>query len=148
MKILRSKGLSYTEAGKSGQDSGKLARGLALKGENALTPSEFRDELRVAPEKLADFVGEDYALVLRQTVSVLDKIIRKPRSLRKCALQTYVDRTFLAAELWRRLSGRCKDGISSLPDGQEAFKQFSASWNWKSIPMRASNVTQTRRKQI
>ncbi|WP_417812527.1 type VI-A CRISPR-associated RNA-guided ribonuclease Cas13a [Thalassospira alkalitolerans] len=134
MKILRSKGLSYTEAGKSGQDSGKLARGLALKGENALTPSEFRGELRVAPEKLADFVGEDYALVLRQTVSVLDKIIRKPGSLRKCALQTYVDRTFLAAQLWRRLSDRCKDGISSLPEGQEAFKQFSASWNWKVHP--------------
>lgn len=134
MKVLRSKGLSYTEAGKAGDDIGQLARGLALKGENALTPSRFRGDPKVAPEKLADFVGEDYALVLRQTVSVLDKVIRKPGSLRKCALQTYVDRTFLAAQLWRRLSDRCENGILSLPEGKGAFKKFAESWDWKVHP--------------
>ncbi|WP_417843800.1 type VI-A CRISPR-associated RNA-guided ribonuclease Cas13a [Thalassospira sp.] len=134
MKILRSKGLSYTEGGGLEGREDRLARGLLLKGENLLTPSGFRGDLKVAPVKLSDFVGEDYALILRQTISVLDKVIRKPGSLRKCALQTYIDRTLLAAQLWQRLLEKCEGGILSLPGGKKAFEQFKANWHWKVHP--------------
>jgi hypothetical protein len=77
---------------------------------------------------------EDYRLVLRQVISVLDKVISKPRRLNACHIETYVDRTLVAAELWTKLSHTYGSEIRQLERGEEAFREFEATWLWKVHP--------------
>lgn len=136
MKILRSKGTSFTESlgTREGESAGKLSRGLRPRADRNLTPSQFADEDVIAPNRLADYVGQDHALALRQTISALDKVIRKPRTLRGFERQAYIDRTLLSEELWKRLCADHRDKILALDHGEEAFHQFASTWRSKVHP--------------
>ncbi len=144
MKILRSKGQSYTAL--ESESEGKaptLSRGLRLTADKQLTPQAYRETGLVPPRRLADYVGEDCALILRQTISVLDKVIRKPRTLRAFELQAYIERTLLARALWELVRSRVEPEIRQLPDGEEAFKELKASWDAKVHPYARFQVDQT-----
>ncbi|WP_316162832.1 type VI-A CRISPR-associated RNA-guided ribonuclease Cas13a [Bradyrhizobium sp. SZCCHNRI20481] len=131
MKILRSKGISFTQRNR---EKAEMTRGLVTNADNLLTPADYVGVRAILPDRLADYVGEDYALVLRQTVSVLDKIVRKPNTLRAFEVTAYVDRTLLAEQLWRLLCERYRTPILALANGQAAFELFQDSWNWKIHP--------------
>lgn len=136
MKILRSKGTSFTDLNERGEEgrTTELARGLYPKADRTLTAGDFAQDDVVVPSRLADYVGKDHALALRQTISALDKVIRKPRSLSDFEIQAYIDRTRLSVELWQRLCFRHKAAILALDDDGKAFEQFEQAWLWKVHP--------------
>ena len=136
MKIIRSKGQSYTVITEdaSGEKQSSLGRGLTPRADKILTPGKYRGTLSVQPKIIPAFVGEDYSLILRQTISVLDKVVRKKKTLRYYNVDAYADRVHLAAALWKQLCDRFEEGIRALPDGAEAFKKFEGDWNWKAHP--------------
>jgi hypothetical protein len=126
MKILRSKGQSFTVFEPDNRNA--IARGLRRYGNDVLTPDNYRNSLDVDPSRLKDYVGEDYGLIIRQTISALDKVIRKPRTLKGFSIDGYVDRTHLAAALWEKLESQYAASIRSSENGQAAFKQFRRMW--------------------
>jgi hypothetical protein len=125
MKILRSKGQSFTVFE---PDHNAIARGLRRYGNDVLTPDNYRNSLDVDPSRLKDYVGEDYGLIIRQTISALDKVIWKPRTLKGFSLDGYVDRTHLAAALWEKLESQYAASIRNSENGEAAFKQFRRMW--------------------
>ncbi len=130
MRILQSKGRSFTKAV---ADGNSLARGLDPTDKQSAARWLNEGELRIAPAKMPAFLKDDPDLVIRQVVSVLDKVIRKPKSLRDLPLDTYVDRTLLAEELWTRI-GRL---IAQSHDGemsQAELDGYKSSWSWKVHP--------------
>ena len=137
MKILRSKGESFTKIEKIQDDTKNeiavLRRGLDNLN-RSLTCSEKFACNRVSPDDLANFLTEEYSLVLRQTISALDKTIRKPPSLREFTTNDYVYRTQLANSLWIEFCHRFKDNILNLPNGEEAFSFLEAMWVSKIHP--------------
>jgi hypothetical protein len=74
MKILRSGGQSYTTFGSDEEPA--LARGLRRFGNSVLTPAQYKDRLEVEPGRLPRYLKEDYGLVIRQVISILDKVVR------------------------------------------------------------------------
>ncbi|MGR9400218.1 type VI-A CRISPR-associated RNA-guided ribonuclease Cas13a [Rhizobium leguminosarum] len=134
MKIIRSKGQSFTKVSAfSVGEKVQLSRGLSPKAAQMLTPSSYHNQPAIDPTRMGEFVEQDYALILRQTISVLDKVIRK-RSLRQFELSAYIDRVHLADALWDELCRRYKAAILALPKGASAFKRFEEDWKWKSHP--------------
>ena len=132
MKIIRSEGQSFTTVEK--ESPRKLKRGLRRNRDKLLTPTGYRNRLQIHPFELGSYLEEDYLLVIRQVISALDKVILKPRNLRSCHLQTYVDRTHLATALWARLERHFGSSIRGLENGDEAFVEFRKSWMWKVHP--------------
>ena len=136
MKILRSKGTSFTvfDTMQDGDKTKRLARGLLSKADRNLMTQEFADGGVIAPSRLVEYVSTDHALALRQTVSGLDKVIRKPRSLRGFERQAYIDRTLLSVELWNWLHAKHRDAILKLDNGNDALREFQRTWNAKVHP--------------
>ncbi len=107
MKILRSKGQSYTQKSAAvGHEGGELGRGL--KPFNSTGSSGEID-----PSSLVNFIVSDPDLAMRQLVSALDKVVRK-RPLRAFNVNAYVDRVKIAAYLWRLLKPHLPEEIREL----------------------------------
>jgi hypothetical protein len=132
MKILRSRGQSYTTLGSD--EKTVLARGLRRFRNSLLTPAQYRDQLEVEPGRLCGYLKEDYGLVIRQVISILDKVVRKPHSLHDCSLETYVDRTRLSVELWTRVDNAFGDEIRGSENGPAMWNELRKSWLWKIHP--------------
>lgn len=92
MKILRPVGPSFTEFATINGER-KLARGVRLK------PSDER----VRPDALTAHVSQDSKLRIRQVISVLDKVIRKPGKLTAFCIEAFKDRVLLEEALWDKL---------------------------------------------
>ncbi|MBR9910613.1 MAG: hypothetical protein GYB33_09720 [Gammaproteobacteria bacterium] len=140
MKIIRSKGQSFTEHSKDESNTDHLERGLEAKRERKLVHSEHKDKTLFHGRELAQYVGEDHALVLRQAISVLDKVIRPPRRLRDFELQAYVDRAKLAHELWLLVLNKCKGDFTKHPDSDEVQKIFEKTWSERAHPYTRDRV--------
>lgn len=93
MKIIRSRGTSFTTF--EGTSEGRPTRGLRP---FAATDGDIQ------PSKLTDHLKTDDILSMRQVISALDKVIKKPKKLKYCPLEVYVDRTLLSEELWKLFS--------------------------------------------
>ncbi|MCP4185490.1 MAG: hypothetical protein GY761_19635, partial [Hyphomicrobiales bacterium] len=111
----------------------QLGRGLLQKTKQILAPAEYKGNDQIRPSNLVDYVGKHHAMALRQTISILDKIIRKPARLRDFELQAYKDRALLAHELWLLLCEQREQDIRK-QNGDEAFEVFQANWRWKVHP--------------
>lgn len=144
MKILRSKGQSFTQLSGQNHDNAaaKNARGLNLRREMNMTPKDFSYLTAIQPEILPDYISKDYLLILRQVVSAFDKVIRKSNKrasklhafgLKGFTLESYADRVFLAEALWKRLVAKYRDRIVS-DLGPDAFRRFEETWRWKIHP--------------
>lgn len=127
MKIIRSKGQSFTTVSDE-----RIARGLRLTrgGQLISVGSE------VVPSELRKFVADDPDLLIRQTISALDKVVRKPRgqNLRNFTIDAYVDRTKLSLELWKRIEEKVGPTLRGSKEGEEAFVELKARWHWKVHP--------------
>jgi hypothetical protein len=104
VRILRSKGVSFTklpEKAEAGVEREPLSRGLKPSPKSASAHSaDMGNQGPIEPEYLSEYLETDPELILRQFISILDKVVRKPRSLRRFSLQAYVDRTLLGEALW------------------------------------------------
>ena len=131
MKILQSEGGSYTEIS---TNTKKLERGIRSVSLAYQIPSELvKDGDRVEPKNLAEYVGAEPALALRQTIAFLDKTIRKPKSLWYFQSEAYLDRAELAEELRVLLWGRFAKQIRNKA-GDKGMDLFQRTWNWKAHP--------------
>lgn len=117
--ILHATSPSYTEFGNK---TGKIGRGL-IRG---------TDGNPVPPDELAVFVATEKKLVLRQTVGVLDKIIRKRRYLRQMTYDAYVHRAKLAERIWQELLGMFRK--LDVPLDEADLKQLRERWINKAHP--------------
>jgi hypothetical protein len=135
-KVLRSKGKSYSEFLPSDEDGRpKLGRGLLVDRPQALSDVHPGD--RVAPSGLPDLIASDPVLILRQTISVLDKVIRKPRNIRSFHVDAYADRCGVAAALWRLLS---TEVLKTTTADDEGFKRLESIWKWRAHPYAEAEV--------
>lgn len=132
MKIIHTKGLSFTTLDETAD--GQLARGLLRLRKDTLTPARYAESTTINPSRLPAYIVDDYDLAIRQTVSVLDKVIRKPRNLRHMHLDTYVDRTRLSVALWDRLNRAYSPAIRAAHDGDRILREFQKAWLWKVHP--------------
>jgi hypothetical protein len=120
-KYSKSTGPSFTS---QQPETGKLGRGIRIypgKMQDSWTLQGHRCRrsgqrclalLRRAIEELAD--PADHRL--------LDKVIRKPKTLRNMALETYEDRTHVAVELCDKASKRYSARLNTPEDGK--IQQF------------------------
>lgn len=132
MKIIRSAGQSFT---KINENSSRLAeRGLRRPRNKISTPAAYRESLELQPEQLSKFLTEEYNIVIRQVVSILDKVISKPRNLGRCHIQTYLDRTYLSMALWKHLERQYRTTLMELDESGVAFEEFRKAWFWKVHP--------------
>ena len=118
MKIVRSIGNSITgfddpQAALPQDKRAGLARRVVPKADRAET---------INSHDLPDWIGAKPDLAIRQIISILDKVIKKPRHLKDFNVIAYVDRTRLAQELWARLTVKL------------APTEFEATWNAKVHP--------------
>jgi hypothetical protein len=122
VKLIRSLGNSYTEATTNDAQGGnKLKRGLrTFEGDD------------VKPDQLVAHFEKHFLLKMRQTISAMDKIIKKKKKLRQICLQVYVDRTLLGAQLWRRLQEVGKGELGDEWASKEAA--YRSIWNSKVHP--------------
>ena len=100
MKIIRSVGDSTTGFDHQPSDlppekRAGLARGLVPKTDRTTTVNSL---------DLPDWIGRHPDLAIRKVISILDKVIKKPRRLNGFDVVAYIDRTKLAQQLWDRLS--------------------------------------------
>lgn len=119
MRIMRSKGTSYTrfegrlekltESSPEGPEVGRAttapkprpSRGLLLKRPDKLMYSENNEATWVwGSDVLPDEIELDRDLTLRRLVQWLDKVLKKPRTLKRFDLDSYVARTHLGECLW------------------------------------------------
>jgi hypothetical protein len=91
VKLIRSLGNSYTVSTGS-DDRKKLKRGL-----------QSFDGATVPPESLGEHFDKHFLIKMRQTISAMDKVIRKKKKLKQINLEVYVDRALLGQQLWLKL---------------------------------------------
>ena len=145
MKILRSKGSSYTrfetrrgndrkQPEGNGQDNGEVAmqlsRGLLLsdgKSSEDAPPSYGLWDGETLPGKLE----EDIDLDFRNYIQWLDKALRKPRDLNRFDLSSYIARTHLSELLWE-IYLENHDPMDENNDG--ATKYLKEKWRAKVHP--------------
>lgn len=119
--LLHSSGQTYTEfADLDGKTA--LARGILKKA----------DGEPLLPGELPDFLASEKKLVLRQTISVLDKIVQKRNTLRGMSLEAYVHRARLAHALWIALKVAYKEFGIALPADERAT--LEDIWQSKAHP--------------
>lgn len=140
MKIMRSKGQSFTDYEADEKTQLHLQRGLVPKLQRKLAHSDYPAGESITGADLVKFIGEDHALVLRQTISVLDKVIRPPRRLRDFQIQAYTDRARLAHELWLRVSKLCSDDIFKSENPVESLKALEKAWTDRAHPYTRDRV--------
>ncbi len=110
MRIMRSKGTSYTRFEGREQREEKVpeggsrtvpSRGLKARRQrgDALNQSVVSSALTPGAD-LPDYLEEEVGIALRQYIQWLDKVLSKPRSLRRMDLDSYRARTFLGECLW------------------------------------------------
>lgn len=104
MKIVRSKGESYSQNNESiGVKKNSLERGIILKnGEEEKRGAETGGGI-VLPKHLVAYIKNDPQLLIRQTISILDKCIKKPKSLRHFNEDAYKYRALVGEQLWTKL---------------------------------------------
>lgn len=124
--FLHSVSRSYT---RQTGETGRLGRGLV----------RDRSGQPIQPQDLAAFLAEDPDLVLRQTVSVLDKVVQKRGTLRGMSAVAYRHRAQLAGRLWRELADRLQEASPSALD-PEALQRLHARWIEKAHPYRVAAV--------
>jgi hypothetical protein len=91
VKLIRSLGNSYTVS--TGDcDPKKLKRGL-----------QPFDGATVPPDGLGEHFDKHFLIKMRQTISAMDKVVRKKKKLKQINLEVYVDRTLLGQQLWLKL---------------------------------------------
>lgn len=151
MRILRTKGMSFTEFGekkertrdkqentstnslpRSTLDNITLQRGLHLSDLN--DPSDPRvahQDGKITPNDIGDYLEYNHDLALRQIISVLDKIIQKPKTLSKFNVQAYVDRTRLSEALWSEYATKY---LSDHAENSEYFTKLQKRWRAKIHP--------------
>ncbi|MEP1340604.1 MAG: hypothetical protein ABJK46_01590, partial [Ekhidna sp.] len=129
-KYSKSTGPSYTEPNKG---TNKLKRGINFHKGRIRSHGEYAGSTQIKPEAIPEFFWKDPDLLIRQTISMLDKVIRKPRSLRNMALETYIDRTAVSIEIWKLL----EKGFSTLfkeVDADAELKRLEEMWLSKVHP--------------
>ena len=134
MKILQSEGRSYTSI----QDK-KLKRGVLGVRHAYQVPEELVKDGTVSPADLATYIGKEPALALRQTISCLDKTIKKPHRLGAYSSDVYVQRVKLAEALRTRLFKKFEETIRK-NKGQHGIDMPRQSWDWKAHPYAVSDV--------
>lgn len=143
MKIIRSKGLSYTELETQGDggDNRSLSRGLTLHqnkaGEAVAAGIEGRS---VRPDQLPDYLKKDPELFLRQLVAVLDRLVRKPKRLRSFSVDAYVRRTELSKELWAEFENKILEKTEDLVNRNLLRMSLKPRWEAKVHPYRQEDV--------
>lgn len=130
MKIVHTKGQSYTTF-----EDGRIARGLRPR-DHARTAAGETGADEVPPRELCNFLATDPDLVIRQTISALDKVIRKPRgqNLRNFNVEAYVDRTLLSLELWKRVEVALRPLAEGTEEDEKAFVGLKDRWLSKVHP--------------
>ncbi|MEO9517181.1 MAG: type VI-A CRISPR-associated RNA-guided ribonuclease Cas13a [Paracoccaceae bacterium] len=118
-KILHSISESHTQY--TDKDKQRLGRGL-------LKPDT--KEVFKTPAELPGYVSNECRLVLRQTISVLDKILQKSLTLRGMSSDQYVHRVLLGEALWNLLKGKFSDDGAD----KEALIELRRKWNAKVHP--------------
>lgn len=134
MKILRSKGQSFTTGPDEPRKENEppLSRGLRVDAPSDVEAALIKVSDPSIPAQLPAYLQRDHDLVLRQIVSVMDKVLRKPRSLRFGDLMsTYVDRTHLSVALWNLFRERLG---ADIPGGAAELDRLEKSWRWKVHP--------------
>jgi len=132
MKIIRPKGKSFTTL----TQTDALERGIRRAGDKVAHPVAFSASRDVSANQLPEYLSADQELVLRQLVSGLDKVVRKPRrnNLRNFQADAYVDRTKLGLELWNIFEEQCGDSLRSLDGGADVLANLARIWRWKVHP--------------
>ncbi|WP_417794008.1 type VI-A CRISPR-associated RNA-guided ribonuclease Cas13a [Terasakiella pusilla] len=126
MKIVRSKGVSFTE--KAGSDIG---RGLIVKAETSLFHHKFKSA-RLCYSDVPAYIKADWSLLLRQIISLLDKIYPKPQNFSKCTYEGYVERSELAEALWDEFLILLEEHEGER--AQELTFLLKEKWLWKIHP--------------
>ncbi|MFK7941806.1 MAG: type VI-A CRISPR-associated RNA-guided ribonuclease Cas13a, partial [Paracoccaceae bacterium] len=131
--ILRPKGHTQTglDAESRQETERTLRRGLRFVKDRRYELEEFRESEELAAEELPSYLMADPTLVLRQLIAVLDKVIKKPRTLHQFNADAYVDRAKLAAELWHRYSSALPPYLEEQAKEDGALQRM---WNWKVHP--------------
>ncbi len=148
MKILRSKGTSYTRfegrkilrnpnaqsdengIGDAAETQQLPSRGLLLKPESQADDSAASRSIWDST-MLPDQLEADRDLALRQYIQWLDKALRKPRSLKHFDVPSYVARTHLGTCLWEIFANAY---LEEVPSASSSFKRYRARWNAKVHP--------------
>ena len=135
MKILRSKGLSYTELKKE-EDRGdhvSLCRGLNPHPKVAEGSGVAGAERQtIEPDQLPDYLKDDPEFFLRQLVAVLDRLVRKPKRLSSFSVDAYVRRTELSKALWKKFESKVSE--------PELTQILKPRWEAKVHPYRRKDV--------
>lgn len=114
MKIVRSLGTSYTE--KASGENEEIGRGVRL-SERMSFPSISDDVVSsIAPSELDTILNQHLRYILRSLISVLDKVFRKPRTLHRCSIDTYVNRALVSEALWTQFSRKFRTELSRLSE--------------------------------
>ena len=149
MKILRTKGVSFTELKKearTGRENDQVSdmpesslaakeieRGLCVKDVNdPIHPSFGTQNGTISPSDVGDYLEYNNELALRQIISVLDKIIQKPRRLSSFSLQSYIERTNLAEALWAEYANKYL--TESRDNGGEYYSTMQKRWRARVHP--------------
>lgn len=128
MKIYTT-GRTYT--GKTEKNSRKLSRGVEFP---QVHPGD--DPRRLFNPELLKQLRSDPDWVLRETISVLDKVIRKPRRLSQFETEAYENRVLLAEALWNNVVAKLLG-----QDGDEA-EQLRKRWEQRAHPYAEHEVGQ------
>ena len=143
MKILRSKGLSYTELEKQGVrgDDRSLSRGLALHQKEAGGSGVAGiDGRAIRPGELPDYLKNNPELFLRQLIAVLDRLVRKPKRLRSFSVDAYVRRTELSKALWRQFESEVLERTEDVGSRNLLTMRLKPRWDAKVHPYRQKDV--------
>ncbi|MDA0967224.1 MAG: type VI-A CRISPR-associated RNA-guided ribonuclease Cas13a [Rickettsiales bacterium] len=123
--ILRSKGKTFT-------DKSPLIRGLKkTKVNKTLDHPTYNKECEVL--ELSDYLRNDPTLLVRQTIAVLDKVIKKPKSLKDFEKTSYIDRCKLADALWKKIEIHVKNLFKD-KESKLDITSLEKLWQWKVHP--------------
>ena len=123
---VRIKGNTFTEnkTGKSG-----TSRGFRVH------PSKISELYKVenVVSELAKYFRGEPELLIRKTISILDKVIKKPKRLKYMSLETYKDRTLLSVELWKHLESYFLN-IAKTEGHKSELQKLAGMWHSKVHP--------------
>jgi len=119
-KHLRPISESYTDFREPERDR-RLGRGLHHDHEG--------DQIR--PAALPGYLSANPKALLRQTIAVLDKVVKKRNRLSAMHPEAYRDRVYLAEALWMRLIARIRE-VEKIDEAE--ISELRRLWNAKSHP--------------
>ena len=145
MKFIRSIGTSETQYGtrKDGEGPNTLQRG------HMVTRPRIAEQIKNSKshekaEDLLHLTKNNPDLVIRQYISVIDKLIRKPKTLKKMSPQWYWHREQLGQECWDIIKADVLSNASiEEQKRKKELEKYEAIWRWKLHPYAKSNKIQS-----